>query len=1566
VSADRPADQTTLPATLIRDIERSCDRFEAAWKAGPRPRIEMFLGDAHTSARPELLRELLVVELGYRTRAGELPTPDEYRPRFPEHGALLAAVFERYTPPPLPKPATPPQADRERDGADRNLLFGILALQMDFVTRDSLIAAMNAWVLEKARPLGEILVAHGALDPRDRALLEPMIVRHIQVHGDNPAQSLSVVNAIPSTRDELRSIADDDVQLSLGHLGAMSTETTRATAHVGAPTSPGGRFRIIRLQAKGGLGEVFVARDEELHREVALKQIQSEYADSAESRSRFVVEAEITGGLEHPGIVPVYGLGHYDDGRPYYAMRFIKGESLKEAIKAFHEAEGPHRNSATGSLELRQLLRRFLDVCNAVAYAHSRGVLHRDLKPGNVMLGSYGETLVVDWGLAKVIGRPDSALGEETLRPSSGSAVAATQAGKALGTWAYMSPEQARGELDRLGPTSDVYSLGATLYHLLTGQAPFAGVTEAEIQARVIAGEFVPPCQAHSAVPAALDAVCRKAMAREPGARYDSPRALADDIEHWLADEPVSALPESWSRRLARWGRWHRARVQVAVAAMALITLISVVAVVAIDQARGQAEARRRDADIQRVLAERRLFEARLAQVRAGRGSGRAGRRFEGLAILAETSALVRDRQLGPEAVLVLRNEAIACTILPDLRLDREWEGSPPQSGIPIGIAFDAAMERYARVEADGTVTVRALADNAVLVHITDLGAPNLRAVDWRVFLRFSPDGRYLATRSQPFSKVHLQVWDLSGPRRLLSVPGCGEWWFQDFDFSPDGRILATGQADGSIGLYEVRSARLLNSIAPRSSPTGLRFDPTGQKLAVSRDGDRAVKILDLTGRTLGAPLSHPEPVTAAPTWHPDGELLACGCSNGLVLVWDTRAGKSVAVCKGQGHVIAVDFSHGGDLLASSSWDGTTRLWDPRTGQPLVSTDGRVVGFSRDDRWLGRELEGPYVGRLEVATGRECRTLRGAGVRGLIHALDFDSDGRWLAAAAEDGVHLWDLRTDREVQVIALGRTESVTFDETGKFLTTCGSAGLYRWPMRWDAGTSGGCLHLGPAQALDLPIGFHPSRCTQSRDGQRLAVDSGPDVAILLDLSKPHRRPPGVRDESLCYATISPDGRWTATGTWNGYTCRVWDARTGFRVLEYPARSARPAFSPDSRWLVIGTSREHALHQLEGGRWRYCRSLPREQGRSTLGLSAFARDAQTVALTYSSRSIQFLDTRRWRELATVSAPDSEELTALSFSPDGSRLAAGTRDGAVQIWDLHEIRAPLRELGLDWEPPAPPPRFEADAGPVRVEVDRGELTELARASLLLALWPFNAEAYYRRGRAHARLNELQEALADYLYALALKPNHAGAEYQRGLVLDRLRRVPEAIDAWSRAIALDPDHADAYAARADAYERLHRWDEAIEDELKVVALRPDWSEFSNTGAWLLTNHPDPRRRNPGRAIALALKALEQEPDNAAYWNTLGVARYRAGDWRLAAEALERSIALLGYIGSHDGFFLAMSRWQLGERQEAIRLYREATQGMEKSLADDGELRRFRAEAEELLQIESSASGDTDRR
>ncbi len=225
--------------------------------------------------------------------------------------------------------------------ADRNLLFGIIALQLDFISRDQLIAAMSAWVLDKHKPLGEVLSEQGALSVEDREAIESLVRRHLLRHDNDPERSLAALSAIGERlRDDLSRIADPDVQASLPLVSASRHDTESTLTYLGSPTVPGGRFRILRPYAQGGLGVVSVALDEELHREVALKEIQERYAGETQPRLRFLLEAEITGGLEHPGIVPVYGLGHHPDGRPFYAMRFVRGESLKEAVARYHGEPG--------------------------------------------------------------------------------------------------------------------------------------------------------------------------------------------------------------------------------------------------------------------------------------------------------------------------------------------------------------------------------------------------------------------------------------------------------------------------------------------------------------------------------------------------------------------------------------------------------------------------------------------------------------------------------------------------------------------------------------------------------------------------------------------------------------------------------------------------------------------------------------------------------------------------------------------------------------------------------------------------------------------------------------------------------------------------------------------------------------------------------------------------------------------------------------------------------------------------------------------------------------------------
>jgi tetratricopeptide (TPR) repeat protein/tRNA A-37 threonylcarbamoyl transferase component Bud32 len=497
--------------------------------------------------------------------------------------------------------------------ADRNLLFGLLALQNGLIDQDQLVAAFRVWCRDKSRRIAEYLVDRGDLDTDQRHAVDVMVGLHDKKHGGSTEKSLAAIPAGRATRERLAALGDGEIEESLARIGCgpatsqCDTDPDRTASYsVGTATRDGRRFQILRPHAKGGLGAVFVALDGELNREVAVKQLLDSHADDLTSRARFLREAEITGGLEHPGIVPVYGLGSYSDGRPYYAMRFIRGESLKEAITHFRDDETLKNDVGRRSLELRKLLRRFMDVCNAIGYAHSRGVLHRDIKPANVIVGKHGETLMVDWGLAKATGESDLTGGERTLHPGAASGSSETLPGSALGTPAYMSPEQAEGNLDALGTRSDVFSLGATLYCLLTGRPPVSGDDIGAVLQAVQHGEFAAPRRVEPSIDRALEAVCLKAMALKPAERYATPKELAEDIERWMADEPVTAWREPFTRRARRWGRRNRSAVAAAVAAV-LVALAGTAAVLAV-QTQANRELKTANADL--FIANGRVTEA--------------------------------------------------------------------------------------------------------------------------------------------------------------------------------------------------------------------------------------------------------------------------------------------------------------------------------------------------------------------------------------------------------------------------------------------------------------------------------------------------------------------------------------------------------------------------------------------------------------------------------------------------------------------------------------------------------------------------------------------------------------------------------------------------------------------------------------------------------------------------------------------------------------------------------------------------------------------------------------------
>ena len=1008
-----------------------------------------------------------------------------------------------------------------------------------------------------------------------------------------------------------------------------------------------GDYELLEQIARGGMGIVYRARQISLGRAVAIKMILAGHFASDEARTRFRAEAAAAARLQHPNIVAIHEVGE-SEGQPYFSMDYIEGRTLAELVR-----ERP--------LAAKRAAGYVRTLAEAIHYAHGHGILHRDLKPSNVLIDAFDQPRITDFGLAK----QTSGAGDLTTT------------GQVLGSPTYMPPEQALGLRAKISPASDVYALGAILYHLLTGRPPFHADTQQAILLQVQNDEPVAPRLLNASVPTDLETVCLKCLEKTPARRYATAQELAEDLGRFWRDEsvlarPLGKLPKAW-----RWIRRHPA--------VAIMTAAVTVLLLAVAGVSTFAAVRIKRAERGTIAS---LRESLLVQARAVRLGGRPGQRLESLRALEQAMRL----DASPEFRVRARNEAIASLALTDARFIPQPQ-LPPPFDATMGV-FDPRLEFFACGEYHGLVTIHRATDGREIRRFNTRPRP----IDH--VLALSRDAGFLALRHG----AEVGIWE-AATGRLCVITNA---YLRQFAFSSDSRRVAIAPSNGGLLICELPSGLLLrhwpapsvNEEDMRGGFVSVAFSPDDRQLAIGRAAEPGIEIRDIDSGEALQTIPHSARVHSL-AWSADGELVAGGCMDGSVLVW--RAHSGLLVHRFEGHdslVEALAFNPVGDRLASVSDDHTARFWNVANGQPdlALTTEGYTIGFGADGRHLGPAYQLGPMGWIEFITPRDFVSFRPAPKHDTACQATFSPDGMLIASLSYPGVCLWEARSRRLLARFSSTEPKYVRFHPRGDALLVSAQDRLERWPLRR---TDAERLTVGPPERLVSGSGWQD--VAFDRDGTRfLAANMLSSSATVWNSTS--TAPPITLGphEAAFTAALSPDGRWAATGSSGDRDVFVWDVSSAKLVQRFrEGHNWHVAFSPDGRWL--GTFRK--TYQLwETGSWKPGPVLSLLKANLVGATAAFAPDSRSIACVVDEREIHLFSLPEAKLLAVLSSPNGARVRRLEFSPDGARLAAACALGEVQLWDLRQLHSSLAALRLDWEAPALPPANPAETKALRVVV----------------------------------------------------------------------------------------------------------------------------------------------------------------------------------------------------------------------------------------------------------------------
>jgi WD40 repeat protein/serine/threonine protein kinase len=1272
-----------------------------------------------------------------------------------------------------------------------------------------------------------------------------------------------------------------------------------------------GSYEVLKTIAHGGMGVVYKARQPGLNRIVALKMILAGDDAAPEELARFRKEAEAAAGLIHPNIVQTYEVGVHE-GKPFFSMEYVEGGSLEQQL----------RTSPFPALQASLLIET---LARAVEYAHRRGIIHRDLKPANILLAGTSDPeigvrgqgsgvcpkrepkgkrperddysltpvpcpltpKITDFGLAKQIGDGQAAL---------------TRTDAILGTPSYISPEQSEGKQRLVGPSTDVYALGAILYALITSRPPFLAETPFDTLLQVREQEPVPPRRLSPSVPRDLETICLKCLQKDPPKRYASALALAEDLRRFAVGEPIMARPiGTWER-----GRKWAARRPAIAALCATVVLITGVGLTGITWQWLRAEDRREAAETARAnaeLARTAEFEQRARAERALYFHGIALAHREWLAynvdhadqLLEESPPELRNwewsylKGLCHADLLTLRghkNAVSSVAFSPDGKRiasgGGSWAGAGPGEvviwdassgtrlatcsgniGQVMSVAFSPDGLRVAAASFDGTVRVWLAATGEETLVIKAHRS-------WVHAVAFSGDGLRLASGS---SDRTVKIWNAATGQELQTL-ACPTGDVFSVAFSPDGLRLASGTWSGVVQYWDVspgRHGRESTPLMTLRGPTDVRsvaISPDG-KLLVAASYDHSAQVWELSsGKELCTYRGHSSPVLSA-AFAPDGVRVASAAYEGSVQIWNAWTGEELAALRGHvGSVPGLAFSPDGQRVVSGGKDRTIRVWDATNKQDARDIQLGFYGgiynlaMSKDGRWLAtagvrtRQREESVARLWDLDSGPTLRFLRGHG--GAVLGVAFNPNQECLATASADKtVKIWSVESGQVLQTLHghKGAVNRVIYSPNGAYLA---SAGEDRTIRVWDAATS---------------------RPLQTINGHAGAI-------TCLD--------------------FSPDSRTIASGS-EDRSIRIWDAKTGAELLRCSEKLAGTVtsvvFSPDGEYFA-GVGGDETIKIWAAAR-EQSPDLERPPLKTLRGHTdavtgvCFSPDGQRLASSSMDFTVRIWDPGSGDEVMTLHYPKGHA-SAVAFSPDGRRLAASGVN--IRVWEAigPDSRRELvqSDTGLEWH------RQEA-----RDYLQNGYwYGAIIHLDHLLAVESEKRDLYAQRALAHAALGQWPSAGADSLRSGALDPGNLEGYFNHLAML-----------------LLAGDNAGYNLARQELLERRLGTENARTAYLI--------GRSCSLGPWAA----DEDRRLP---VALALAAVQNAPWLPWYQHGLALAYYRAGQYEEAARQAWVSMVAEPGWNAHvlNWLLLSMAYSQLGRGHEAQAFFNQANMWIDKKAHD----------------------------